>query len=253
MKWLAFTLVVVAALVALGVLAVDERDVEWEGRQPYCPHCRAKVATYAVACPACDRTFDWEANREPCKWCLSKEDAELLRDGLDALELPGDQPLPSPLARFTKPYLLAIEAGACTYCGGLGNVVSGQEEMPCPVCRGGGRCVACAGRRTVTVGSKQAHLRMLERTRRWAAAQEREKLTRMPLRKGPLVDEDVDSLAGFVQAEQLVGEDGEALLLRARQKIRDVFSALHDQVDKHRAKKAAAEANGSAAKKTVGG
>ena len=253
MKWLAFTAIVVTALVALGVLAVNERDVEWEeGRQPHCPHCRAKVETYSVACAACDRTFDWEPNREPCQWCLSEEDVELLQDGLRALELKDDEPLPSPLADFTKAYLFAIEAGACTFCGGLGNVVSDKEEVPCPVCRGGANCVACAGRRTVTVGAKPAHLRMLERARRWAEAKTRAELTRMPLRRGQLVDEDVEALTGFVQTETLVDENGRGLLLRARAHVRKVFAALHEQVNRHRAEKAAAEADGNG-KKPVGG
>lgn len=230
MKWLAFTAACVVALIALGVLAVDERDVEWEGRKPLCPYCRVEVSFYAVACSACDRTLDWEPHKEPCRWCLQKEDVELLRDGLHALELEDDDPLPASLAEFAKPYLLAIEPGKCTYCGGLGSVLRGEEELPCPVCRGEENCVACGGDRVVVVGDKRAHRRRLERGRVWEEALRRERLTHLPLRRAALVDDDVEALNGQVEAEELVDEDGNNLLELARRRIERAYGALHDAV-----------------------
>ena len=46
MKWLAFTSIVVASLVALGIYSVMPPTVVWEGRVPHCPKCRTDIAPY---------------------------------------------------------------------------------------------------------------------------------------------------------------------------------------------------------------
>ncbi|MGH7162630.1 MAG: hypothetical protein ACREID_04030, partial [Planctomycetota bacterium] len=162
MKWLAFTGACVAGLVALGILAVDERDVVWEGRAAFCPYCRAPLELYAVSCKECARTLDWASNVEECRWCLHPDDAEALKEWFDSLGLKRD-PLPGALAEFPIAYFEAIEAGACSHCGGLGRVLASGREAACPVCRERKRCIACGGDRTVVVGDAAAHRRALER------------------------------------------------------------------------------------------
>ena len=78
MKWLLFTSASVVALIALGILAVDERDVIWESRQPLCGYCRAALAPHAVVCRECDRSLDWRSSKEECGWCLDRTDVDHL-------------------------------------------------------------------------------------------------------------------------------------------------------------------------------
>ncbi len=231
MKWLIFTGACVFALISLGVLAVDERDVLWEGRKALCPYCRAELEHYALGCRHCNRTVDWVSTTEPCRWCLSKEDVQILRDGMDRLELKPGDPLPASVAEFTRPYLMSIETGQCTYCGGLGSVLNGQAEVTCPVCRGGRQCIACEGGRKVVVGNRKAHERALERHQAWEEALRREALTHLKLRRGKLVDDDVKALQGFAEAETLVDEAGDDMLERARARIAQAFLAIHDAVE----------------------
>ena len=238
MKWLAFVFVCVGLLIALGILAVDLPDVAWEGRKALCPHCRAGLEYFAVACRECNRTFDWRSRRETCSHCLAREEAKLLQDGLAALELDEDDPLPEELRGFPRPYLLAIEEGACTYCGGVGKVVAdgasdgAAGEERCPVCRGDGVCVGCNGDRVVIVGDRQAHLRRLERDRIWDEAEERERLTRLTLKRRELVDDDVDALRGYAEAAHLRDEEGDNLLGKADKKARAAFAAIQAAVKK---------------------
>jgi hypothetical protein len=231
MKWLVFTGAIVVALISLGVLAVDERDAVWEGRKALCPYCRSDLKMYALACRDCDRTIDWVSRSESCRWCLSEEDVAILRDGFDALALGPDDPLPASVAEFTRAYLLSIEPGKCTYCGGLGQVWSGESENPCPVCRGEKQCIACGGDGTVVVGDKEAHKRAFERTEIWEEALRREALTHLKLRRAQLVNDDVEVLSGFAEAEKLVDEKGQSLLVQARQRIARAFKAIHDAVE----------------------
>ena len=226
MKWLAFTAACVVALVSLGVLAVDEPDVEWEGRQPLCPYCRAKVEMFAIACRECDRTFDWESIREPCSWCLAPDEVELLQSRLRDLALVEGAPLPKALADYPRAYLYAIEPGACTFCGGLGTALVGEQETPCAVCRGSTFCIGCAGRRTMTVGDRGAYTALLERRRRREVARARAKLTGQPVNRAELLDSDVAALSGHRHAEQIRDESGRALLERARERITGAFAAL---------------------------
>lgn len=231
MKWLVFTGAFVAALIWLGVKAVEERDALWEGRSPLCPYCREELNAYALACLHCRRTVDWDSTKETCRWCLSGEDVKILRDGLATLRLDKGDPLPASVAGFTRPYLLSIEPGDCTYCGGLGSVMNGRGEMTCPVCRGRKRCIACEGGRKVVIGDKQAHQRALERKQAWEEALRREALTHLKLRREKLLDEDVKALQGFAEVEKLVDEAGDNLLVRARSRIERAFKAIHDAVE----------------------
>ncbi|MHC4957427.1 MAG: hypothetical protein ACYTGN_03555 [Planctomycetota bacterium] len=235
MKWLAFVVLCVALLVSLGVLAVDEPDVAWEGRKALCPHCRAGLEYFAVACRECNRTFDWRSRKETCRHCLDREEVKVLQDGFAALELEEDEALPAELKGLTRPYLLAIEEGACTFCGGIGNVMAEgekQPDKPCPICRGDGLCIGCNGDRVVTLGDRQAHLRRLERDRIWDEAVTREKLTGLTLLRGELVDDDVDALRGHAEAATLVDQSGNRLLDLARDRVRAAFVAIRNAVEK---------------------
>jgi len=227
MKWLFFTAVCVIALISLGVLAVDEPDVEWEGRQPFCPYCRAKVEMFSVACRGCDRTFDWESRREPCRWCLAPEEVELLQARLRELGLVEGAPLPAALAKYPKAYLYAIEPGACTYCGGLGTALNGEPKAPCAVCRGSTVCIGCAERRTMKVGDKGAYAALLERRRRRKTGQARATLTGVPVNMAVQLDEEVEALSGHIYAESIRDDQGRSLLERARERITGAFAALN--------------------------
>jgi len=228
MKWVLFTSGCVAALVALGFLAVDERDVVWEGRTPLCGYCRAELAEQAVVCRECNRSVDWRPGSEECHWCLERKDA----DHLTRLyrELVKSGPLPETLVPY-EAYLEAIDVGSCTYCGGVGNVVEGGKEVVCPVCRGKerDRCIACGGTRSVVIGDSGAHRRWLERQDAHVRAKERGSVTDLPLNDGVLVDEDVDALRGYVEAEKLTDEHGRNLLEMARARLQGVFRALHEE------------------------
>ena len=237
MKWLVFTGACVAALISLGVLAVDERDALWEGRLALCPYCREELNSYALQCLHCRRTVDWVSTEEACRWCLSAEDVKILRDGLAALKLDKGDPLPE----FTRPYLLSIETGDCTYCGGLGSVMNGRGEMTCPVCRGRKRCIACEGGRKVVIGDKRAHQRALERKQAWQEALRREALTHLKLRREKLLDEDVKALRGFAEIETVVDDAGDNLLERASARVAQAFKAIHDAVEQQPKPPAAAD------------
>jgi hypothetical protein len=227
MKWLAFTAACVAALIALGILAVDERDVVWEGRQAVCPYCRAELPDYAVACKECRRTFDWSPGREPCTWCLGAEDVRLLREEFEQLELDKEtEPLPGALAEFPIAYFRAFGAGKCSFCGGIGKVTRDEEELDCPVCFGDGNCIACAGSRTVLIGDEGAHRRQLERKRVWEEARRRSEMTHLEVLRERLFEEDVAALRGYVEAETLVDADGANLLEKARGRVLAAFAAL---------------------------
>jgi len=226
MKWILFTSGCVVALVALGILAVDERDVVWEGRHAFCPYCRAEVKQGSVACAACDRSFDWRANKEECGWCLGKKDVGHLLDLYH--ELTRNGPLPDSLASLV-PYLEAIDVGNCTYCGGIGKVMDGDKEVDCPVCRGDGRCIACGGSRTVVIGDQGAHRRALEREDARKRALERAAVVDLPLNFEMLIDEDVGALRGYVEAEGLADAGGRNLLEMSNERLKAVFRALHEE------------------------
>jgi len=226
MKWVLFTSGCVAALVALGFLAVDERDVVWEGRQPLCGYCRAELAEQAVMCRECNRSLDWRPGSEECRWCLERKDVDhLLRL---YRELGESGPTPESIAAY-GPYFEAISTGDCTYCGGIGKVMEGGKEAQCPVCRGDKRCVACGGTRSVVIGDSGAHRRWLERQDAHVRAKARGSLTDLPLNDGVLVDEDVDALRGYVEAEKLSDELGRNLLEMARARMQGAFRALHEE------------------------
>lgn len=229
MKWALFTSGCVLALVALGFLAVDERDVVWEGRKPLCGYCRAELAHHAVVCRECTRSLDWRPHSEPCRWCLERKDVDhMLRIYRD---LAREQPMPDALASF-EPYFEAIGVGDCTYCGGIGKVMEGGKEADCPVCRGDKRCVACGGTRSVVIGDDGAHRRAFERQDERARAKVRSSVTDLPLNDGVLVDEDVAALRGYVEAEGLTDTHGRRILDLAHERMRAAFKALHDEATK---------------------
>ena len=228
--WIAVTGVFVAGLVTLGVLAVDERNVVWEGRAALCPYCRAPLPNLAHACGECRRTVDWSPTSETCTHCLSAEDVQHLRNAFEALATK-EEPLPGALAAFPVAYFDAMQPGGCVYCAGLKKVLDGgREKVDCPVCRSDGRCIACGGGRSVVIGDEAGHRRLLERRAVWGRARSSAELTRLAVARARLVDEDVRSLRGFLEAEEQLGD----LLLRARDRIAAAFAALHEELAKQR-------------------
>ena len=232
-KWWLFTSVVVGALIALGVGAVDERDILWEGRTPLCPYCRAELPMHALVCRECTRSVDWRSRNEECTWCLQKEDVNHLRRVFDELVVE-DEPLPPALADYDAGYFRAMDEGTCTYCGGLGSVLVGGAKVECPICRGDEKCVACGGDRVVVVGDEGAHRRALERADARRRAEERARLTDLPLDRELLLDEDVAALRGYVEAEQLTDTRGNKLLERARQRAEKAFDLLHREYERRK-------------------
>jgi len=230
MKWLAFTAGCAVALILLGILAVDERDVLWEGYRPLCPYCRSDMPQYALVCKECDRTVDWVPQRISCRTCLNAEDVKHLKDGFDALRLQEGEPLPIELAGFARAYFLAMEAGNCTYCAGLKKIMDDGVEVECPICRGYGKCVACSGDGDVVLGDLGAHRRLLAREQLWEEERRREELTRLTLLRSKLVSEDVVALRGYAEAEELTDESGRDLLQRARTRVKQAFTAIQAAV-----------------------
>ncbi len=226
MKWLLFTSASVVVLIALGLLAVDERDVIWEGRKALCGYCRAELAYHAVVCRECDRSLDWRSNKEECRWCLDRTDVDHLL-GLYR-ELAADGPLPASLAAY-EPYFGAIAVGECTGCGGVGKVMDGGKEVDCPACRGDKRCLACGGSRSVVIGDEGAHRRALEREDARTRAQERAVTADLELNVEMLVDKDAEALRGYVEAEGLRDSAGRKLLDLAHERLKAAFRAVHEE------------------------
>jgi hypothetical protein len=233
MKWFLFTGACVAALVVLGILAVDERDVVWEDRKPVCGYCRADLRAYAVVCPDCNRSLDWVSHREDCGWCLDREDADELRDLFEQVGA-DTEPLPGGLAEFPIAYFLTVAEGTCLYCGGIGTIVEADAKVPCVVCRGDKRCVGCAGDRVTVRGDEDAHRRALERLIERRRALERSEMTDRPLIPSRLVDEDVKALRGHVEADQLADGRGRSLRKLAHDRLARAFKALHEELQRTR-------------------
>ena len=225
MKWLAFTVAIVASLVGLGVWSVMPPGVVWEGRVPHCSRCRAEVRSFSRQCPECDRSLRWSSTEEECRWCLDKDDVDFMKDSYRALELDEDAHV-GLLRQFPPAYFEVINPGACVSCAGIGKIKRGDAEVICPVCRGGTRCIACGGDHEVVVGDESAHDRRLARDEAHRRAKRRSKLTRLPVRRSSLVDEDVEALSGYVEAEGIVDERGAQLLKIARSRAGLVFQAL---------------------------
>lgn len=228
MKWLTFTGVCVAALITLGILAVDERNVLWEARTPHCPYCREEMAMQAIACKACRRTVDWVGTTETCTACLDAADVDHMRDRFEALGLNGG-PLPGPFSAFPRGYFRVMESGACGYCAGLKEFTEGAVATPCPVCRGSGRCTGCGGDRVVEIGSEIYAQRLRERGAAHREAHRREELTRLPLQLGLVIDRDVEELRGSLEAEEIRDEEEDRLLDRARLRLRAAFETLAEE------------------------
>jgi len=226
MKWLAFTAVCVSSLVLLGILAVDERNVEWEGDRPYCPYCRSELNLYAVACTECRHAVDWVPQTRPCRACVDRDGAELLKAKFATLGLSGSA-LPEPLAAYNRAYFLSLEAGACGYCAGLGEVLeNGGKERPCPVCLGSARCVACGGDRVVVHGDLEAHRRSVDRRLAREEAERRAELLRVPAPALELLREDLTALAGHAEAADLEDAEGRNLVDLARARLMRAFEAV---------------------------
>jgi hypothetical protein len=228
MRWLVFTAACVVALVSLGVLAVDERDVVWQGREPHCPYCRAPVELYAFTCKECQKSFDWVARSESCHWCLDRLEADTLRVRFEGLGSTG-KPLPERLGDFHQLYFRGIEEGHCTYCGGLGTIpLNGPGEgTSCPVCFGGKRCIACGGDRRMVFGDREARKRELRRAEERAHAERRRKLSGLPIDIDELLKRDVEALRGYAEAEKLrdtLGRD--TLLDTASVRVRRAFDTV---------------------------
>jgi hypothetical protein len=230
MKWMVFTGAAVAALITLGILAVDERDVVWEGRKPLCPYCRSPIEMFALACKSCGRAFDWSSTAEECRWCLSGDVADELRDQLALLGLDeAEEGKPGgPLGDFSLAWLRAIDEGSCAYCGGIGRVANGTKERTCPVCFGKKRCISCGGDRTVVVGDSGAHRRMLERAAALSAAENAARITGLALNRDGLSEQDVAELRGTAEAESLVDVSGRPLVELGIARAQEAFRILRE-------------------------
>lgn len=228
MKWLLFTGALVALLIWLGALAVDQPDVVWEARTPLCPHCRSAVTDLAQFCNKCDRSFDWDSSEEPCRWCLTAEDVNYMKDLFADVGTDSD-PLPGKLAGFPVVYFRSIDEGACSHCAGVGMTMENGAEVECAVCRGYRKCVACQGDRIVEVGSETAHARLVERNRVRREAERRSEITGLPVKRAMLVGQDIEALRGFVELEVVKDEHGRNVLERARARVRAAFRALEEE------------------------
>jgi hypothetical protein len=243
MTWFLFTAACAAALIALGVLAVDERDVVWEATfenlepapqdearqvarwQPRCGYCRAALRPFAVVCPDCDRSLDWLPHKEECRWCLADQDVDYMNDLFDALKTE-DEPLAGPLASFPIAYFKGMQEGACSYCGGLKHVMKDGAEVDCPVCFGGGKCIACGGDRSVVLGDESAAGRLQEWREAVAQAEDRSRLTGQPVEYALLLRDAVRDLRGYAEAEHLSDARKMGLLHQGRQRVEEAFRAL---------------------------
>jgi hypothetical protein len=168
MGWLVVTGVVVAALVALSVFALDRPDVVWADGRAHCPHCRTPAQAYAQRCAACREEFDWASSPDEqspaCRHCLSPAQDEWVRDRRRAL---GDDKAAAAVAartdlQITQPaaaeYLKVASRGQCGWCGGTGSELSGTAGDKCPVCFGERRCTGCGGDRLVALGVEAARV-----------------------------------------------------------------------------------------------
>ena len=227
MKWLAFTLAVVAGLVGLGVWSVMPPSVVWEARTPHCSRCRAEINPYARQCSTCDRAVRWASMEEDCRWCLTEEDVDFLRDSYRALEEGSSQQVKLNL-RIPKEYFLRMEAHACTFCAGNGTVKEGGADVTCRVCRGEKSCIGCDGDGDVVIGDEGAHRRLLDRQEAREQAERRSKLTGLPVPRESLVDADVEALTGHVEAETLRDTRGSPLLKSAIARAALAYKALEE-------------------------
>ena len=92
-----------------------------------------------------------------------------------------------------------------------------------------GRCIACGGSRSVVIGDDGAHRRALERADARTRAHERAAVADLPLDGEMLVDEDVASLRGYMEAEELRDPSGKELLKMARERLGAAFRVLHEE------------------------
>ena len=206
-RWLLFTGVCVASLIALGIQAVDERDVVWEGRDAFCPYCRSELRFYAMACKECRRTLDWTATQETCGWCLDRETALLLKETYERVRTSTGSH-PGGLVAWAPSYFREMDAGDCGFCAGLGRIGSADQKETCPVCRGGRDCVGCDGSRTVVVGDVRADRRLLRHRTIREQAQRRAELTGIPADDDALLNDEVFALQGYVEVDTLSGPGG---------------------------------------------
>lgn len=228
MRWLLFAAACVAALVALGILAVDERDVVWERDRPLCPYCRHELNLFALACKECRHAIDWVPRQEPCPWCLNSAEATRMRGFALDLELRG-RGMPEPLREFTDAYFADIQGGDCPFCGGLGEVQqNGGSPRRCPVCFGRRKCIACNGDGVTLRGDPVAHRRRIERDEARAAELRRAKLLGHEPSLDAILAEDVEQLAGHVEATELRDAEGRLLVALAREKAERAFAGLKE-------------------------
>ncbi len=206
-RWLLFTGVCVASLIALGIQAVDERDVIWEGRSAFCPYCRSELPFYAMACKECRRTLDWTATQETCGWCFDRETALLLKETYETVRTSTGSH-PGELVAWAPSYFREMSAGDCGYCAGLGKVGSAEEKEACPVCRGGRDCIACDGSRSAIVGDVRADRRLLRHRAIREQEERRAELTGIPADNEALLNDEVFALQGYVEVETLSGPNG---------------------------------------------
>ncbi len=167
-RWWILTLVVVAVLVLISLLAMDRPNVIWRQGEPSCPHCRSEVASFSSRCRTCREQYDWAAAPDEdsplSRWSLSALEAKALVDRVLVL---GDEVAATRVAEAigvtrasATAYLKAVGRGRCGYCGGTEialDVEPGGSAQPCPVCLGQGACIACNGDRRMRVGDEAAY------------------------------------------------------------------------------------------------
>jgi hypothetical protein len=172
LRWLVSTGLIVGALVLLGILAMDQKDVVWAGGKPHCPHCRSDTPMFSTRCPVCREPYDWV--EEPhddspyCSHCMSPGEQEWLRTKREALEKAhGEDAFVQRVSKATgfdaataREWLRDLGAGQCGWCGGTGRDLSAPAEPPgrkvCPVCLGAKKCIGCGGDSRVAVGRASA-------------------------------------------------------------------------------------------------
>ncbi len=225
MKWTFFAGACVVSLITLGILAVDERDVVWEERTPLCPHCRAELSYYSLACRQCSRTLDWTPTQEPCVWCVDRETARVMRDAYLTVRAAGEAH-PERLASWSPAYFREMEAGACAHCGGQGFIGVAGDRKFCEVCRDRKDCVGCDGSRAATIGDERARRRMMRRRHAWSEASRRAELTGQPINERALRNDDALAVAGHVEAETLAGPDGRVYLAVGLERARQALEAV---------------------------
>ena len=175
-RWWIATLIIVAVLVTISALALDQPDVVWSAKggdpeampAPHCPFCRNEVESFSHRCDTCKGEYDWvvcpEDQSPICSDSLSVLQAEWVANRIR--ELGNDVAVARVMKAtgFTEEkadaYLHSVGRGDCGWCGGTKVDLDSEEPLadsePCPACLGTGRSTGCGGDRRATLGDQSA-------------------------------------------------------------------------------------------------